>query len=429
MLVAVLTPAVLAALWSFRRQQPSGEMAPPPIDPAYRTTVQPIFDRRCVACHGCFDSPCQLTLQSFAGLDRGANKSIVYFPERAIEARPTRLFQDAQTTRDWQSHFDFFPVVERSRSDDVDRSILWRFVEQRIVDPRGGLFDVDQTTACPRDAAELEKELRAHPERGMPFGFPPLSPNERDALLIWLRGGAGSAPPPEPEGAIAAGEIERWESFLNSDDPRTPLVSAYLFEHLFYAHLYFDDVPGEWFRIVRSRTPTHATIDEIPTRRPFDDPGTKRFYYRLRRIRETLVEKTHAPYALNDAKLERIHELFYRSPWSAPGPAYDRRYDANPFVAFAAIPVRARYQFLLDDAHYHVQTFIHGPVCRGQAALDVIDEHFLIFFLAPESDPAVRDPDALLGVASDLELPAEKGESIAALSPLFDAKELAYLHK
>jgi hypothetical protein len=45
---------------------------------------------------------------------------------------------------------------------------------------------------------------------------------------------------------------------------------------------------------------------------------------------------------------------------------------------------RARYQFLLDDARYHVQTFIHGPVCRGQAALDVIDEQFQIFFLAPE---------------------------------------------
>ena len=48
----------------------------------------------------------------------------------------------------------------------------------------------------------------------------------------------------------------------------------------------------------------------------------------------------------------------------------------NPFVAFAAIPPRARYQFMLDDAGYHVRAFIHGPVCRGQVALNVIDEQF-----------------------------------------------------
>jgi len=32
----------------------------------------------------------------------------------------------------------------------------------------------------------------------------------------------------------------------------------------------------------------------------------------------------------------------------------------NPFVTFAEIPVRARYQFLLDDAEYEIATFIKG---------------------------------------------------------------------
>jgi hypothetical protein len=252
--------------------------------------------------------------------------------------------------------------------------------------------------------------------------------NERDKVAAWVQRGAGGGPLDDHEEAGAARQIEKWEQFLNGSDPRTPLVSAYLFEHLFYAHLYFDDVPGEWFRLVRSKT-SSGPIDEIATRRPYDDPVTRPFYYRLRRIRETLVEKTHAPYPLGDAKLARLRQLFYAPSWSVSGPRpYDPRSAANPFIAFASIPARSRYQFLLDDAHYHVQTFIHGPVCRGQAALDVIDDHFLIFFLAPDSDPAVTDPAYLARVAADLELPAEKGESIAALSPGFEAKELAYLH-
>jgi hypothetical protein len=429
-LTFLLAAAVLALVWWARRPRPSvAEEPPPPIDPAYKAEVQPLFDRRCVPCHACFDSPCQLTLQSFEGFDRGGNKSIVYNPERPIEARPTRMFQDAQTTSAWRTNFGFFPVTDRASPSSPDRSILLSFVEQRLLDPRGGTFDVDKTTECPRDIPELDKEMREHPERGMPFGFPPLLPKERDILRAWVQRGSGSGAVDDHEDAPAARQIAKWEQFLNGSDPRTPLVSAYLFEHLFYAHLYFDEVSGEWFRLVRSRTPSGQAIDEIATRRPYDDPATQPFYYRLRRIRETLVEKTHAPYALGDAKLARLRQLFYEPSWNASGPRpYDPRSAANPFIAFASIPARSRYQFLLDDAHYHVQTFIHGPVCRGQAALDVIDDHFLIFFLAPDSDPAVNDPNHLPRVAADLELPAEKGESIAALSPRFEAKELAYLH-
>lgn len=42
------------------------------------------------ACRACYDSACQLTLQSLEGLDRGGNKTIVYHPQRAVAERPTR---------------------------------------------------------------------------------------------------------------------------------------------------------------------------------------------------------------------------------------------------------------------------------------------------------------------------------------------------
>jgi Fatty acid cis/trans isomerase (CTI) len=420
--------AALAMSWSLRRPPASSPvLTPPPADADYAATIQPIFDHRCVPCHACFDSPCQLTLQSFEGLDRGGNKTVVYHPERRTQTTPTRMFQDAPTTSAWQSQFGFFPVVDRAEPGDLDRSLMWRFVKQRADDPRPAIFDVDTTTTCPDGVAELDSDLHEHPERGMPFGLPPLEKSEQDALASWIRRGAGGITGDPDEGEAAKRAIATWEAFFNDGDPRTPLVSAYLFEHLFYAHLYFADVAGEWFRLVRSRTPSGAPIDEIATRRPYDDPGAGPIYYRLRRIHETLVLKTHAPYELSAAKLARLRHLFYESPWSDGAPFTVDRSSANPFVTFAAIPAKARYQFLLDDAHYHVQTFIHGPVCRGQAALDVIDEQFLIFFLAPESDPAIADAGYLAQIAPDLELPAEKGESIAALSPGFDAKELRYL--
>ncbi len=40
----------------------------------YLSQVQPILNQKCVACHSCANSPCQLDLTSFEGISRGANK-------------------------------------------------------------------------------------------------------------------------------------------------------------------------------------------------------------------------------------------------------------------------------------------------------------------------------------------------------------------
>src|SRR5674476_992690 len=45
---------------------------------SFNKDVKPILDSRCVACHGCYDAPCQLKLGSIDGLDRGATKQLVY---------------------------------------------------------------------------------------------------------------------------------------------------------------------------------------------------------------------------------------------------------------------------------------------------------------------------------------------------------------
>lgn len=171
--------------------------------------------------------------------------------------------------------------------------------------------------------------------------------------------------------------------------------------HWFLAHLGFDELPaGPFFRVVRSKTPPGVAVDEIASRRPYDAPGAARFWYRLLPLEEAIVHKTHIVYPLNDAKMQRLSDLFLTPAWEPTAlPSYGDEAAANPFIAFAAIPSRSRYQFLLDNAQYFVMTFIRGPVCRGQVAVDVIDDHFFVTFLDPDHDPSVLFPAPLPEVA------------------------------
>jgi hypothetical protein len=427
----VATAALSISLVRSRPGATPPPLPPAAVDPLYATSVQPVFDRRCVVCHSCFDSPCQLNLQSFDGADRGGSKAVVYDAARLLPIHPTRMFQDAQTAAEWQQRFGFFPVLARGQGHEVapEASILGRLVEQRrrAADPVA--VDIDAPKTCPVDLPALDAELRSQPSRGMPLGFPPLAEGEARAVEDWLRRGAGRPESPRESDATLA-EIARWESFLNTPDARSRIVARYLFEHLYFGHLSLESAPGEWFHLVRSRTKAPAPADVIATVRPYDDPRTKDFQYRLVRLNATVVEKSHIPYALGDAKLARLRHLFIDADWGPRAvelPSYDAKVAANPFVAFAAIPARARYQFLLDDAYYHVRNFIHGPVCKGQIALNVIDEHFLIFFLSPDADPAVTHPDLLPGLAPELAVPAQGGDGIEAVYARFKLLELGYL--
>ena len=127
------------------------------------------------------------------------------------------------------------------------------------------------------------------------------------------------------------------------------------------------------------------------TRRPYDAPGAERFWYRLQPIEATIVHKTPIVYPLSTAKMHRLSELFLESDWQPTRlPGHEAEQASNPFVSFDQIPARSRYQFLLDDARYFVMTFIRGPVCRGQVAVDVIQDDFFVAFLPPEHRDGIR---------------------------------------
>lgn len=175
--------------------------------------------------------------------------------------------------------------------------------------------------------------------------MPELSNSEHDLLVTWLEKGAQTsdiAPLSQDEKR----NIAQWEYFFNGDSFKQQLTSRYLYEHLFLNHLYFPSDPDtlRFFKLVRSATPPGEEIALIATRRPYDDPNVDRVYYRITPVRSTIVDKTHMPYLLDQARFNK---------WD--------------------------------------QWFIKGPVCRGQLALNVINDHFWVFFVDPQTADNPKD--------------------------------------
>jgi hypothetical protein len=407
----------------------------------FRQQVKPILDSRCVACHACYDAPCQLQLGSYEGITRGANRERVYNATRLFAARPTRLFFDADNNREWRQR-GFFPVLNERKQDDstnLSASIMAQVLalKQAVPGPVEGLlpdrsfdFSLDRQEVCPTLEGWSDYRQR-HPEWGMPFGLPPLTSAESATLLRWLEQGAPPSPVlsanPKTEARVAA-----MEAFLNGKSLKEQLMARYLFEHWFLAHLYFEeDRDKTFFELVRSATPPGQPIRVIASRRPYDDPGVPIVYYRLRPVPSTLVAKTHMPYALGSDRLRRIREWFLEDPYPVTAlPGYDPEKSANPFITFRDIPVRSRYRLLLEDAQFTVMGFIKGPSCRGQTALNVIDDHFWVSFVHPDI-PQIRNSSEFLSEAlTRISLPTAQ-QSNALFSPwlIYSRQQNEYLQR
>jgi hypothetical protein len=393
---------------------------------SYRNDIQPILDHRCVVCHACYDAPCQLKLTAWEGVARGASKEKVYDSARLVEAPLSRLFVDAQTASAWRAH-GFYPVLnERAQTSTANLygSVLYRMLDLKRRQPLPDVkvlptsfdFSLNRDQQC-ASIEEFDQYERKYPLWGMPYGMPGLSEAERATLVRWLEQGApyeGPLPLPPP----VAGQVREWEQFLNGDSLKERLTSRYLYEHLFLAHLHFDSDPdSHYFRLVRSSTPPGQPVREIATRRPYDDPGVDRVYYRLTPERETIVAKTHMPYTLGSERMALWRKLFLAPHYTVDAlPSYAPDVAANPFVAFRELPVNARYRFLLDQAQFTIMNFIKGPVCRGQVALDVIEDQFWVFFVDPRTIGAESDAEFLARQSNNLRLPSEAGSSSLVLT-------------
>jgi hypothetical protein len=387
--------------------------------------VKPILDSRCVVCHGCYDAPCQLKLGSMDGIDRGATKKLVYDAVRLEAADPTRLFIDATNTTDWRKK-DFYPVLNERRDSEVanlDNSMLAKLLELKRLNPQptvgklGDDYDLtfDRELQCPA-ISEFPKYQHEHPKWGMPYAMPGLSIKEEQTIKRWLQEGAKVEPQP-PLSSPTIQAVELWEKYFNGTSLKQKLVARYIYEHLFIGHLHFKGHSNtEFFQLVRSKTPTGQTIEELKTPLPNDDPNGN-FYYRFRPITETIVDKTHFVYELSDEKMQRYDELFFKPDYSVTAlPSYQSEIAANPFKAFVELPLISRHQFLLDDAQYFVSGFIKGPVCRGQVALNSIRDQFWVIFTKPGQISPQVAAAFLARNQQLLDLPAEQGNQINIFS-------------
>ena len=397
-----------------------------PIEPiSYSDQIKPILEHRCTVCHGCYDAPCQLKLSSINGIKRGGNKKIVYDGARIFGMQPTRLGIDATTTEQWRAK-GFHPVINDSSKttntpvQNLEQSLLYKILRQKQLHPqaRAGMlseeFDLSLNRAqvCPT-VDQFQQYAEDHPRWGMPYAMPNLSDQEYKTLVQWLAQGSPVSPAAAPN-QHSREQVSQWESFLNGDGNKQKLVSRYLYEHLFQAHIHFADAPDrEFYRLVRSTTPAGQTIDEIATIRPYDDPGTSPFYYRLRNYTASIVAKDHVVYELSPQKMARYRELFLTDDYSVDRlPSYDSETAANPFKTYQAIPPNMRYRFLLDNAKFFIEGFIKGPVCRGQIALNVIEDQFWVFFFNPDHYIKTDDAEFLKSFSNDLDIPSELGDTL-----------------
>ena len=304
----------------------------------------------------------------------------------------------------------------------LNQSVLYQMLRMKQLSPQqktGRLpesFDLGlgRKQTCPKPDKFNDYESK-FPLQGMPFGMPNLTQEEYETLVQWI---AQGAPLPEDKNpsSVAKAQIQTWESFLNTAGLKSELVSRYIYEHLFQGHLHFEGTGDrEFYRLIRSPNAPGQPSVEIPTVRPYNDPGGS-FFYRLQRYQADIVAKNHVVYKLSGQRLRRYKALFMEPDYTVTKlPSWESEVAANPFKAFAEIPPKSRYEFLLDDSRFFIEGFIKGPVCRGMIALNVIEDHFWVLFIDPEKDPGLQDSMFLENMSDYLQLPTAKEEKVKLL--------------
>ncbi|MEG3756530.1 fatty acid cis/trans isomerase [Pseudoalteromonas carrageenovora] len=401
--------------------------------------VIPVLDTRCVVCHGCYDAPCQLKLSSPEGIDRGLSKDLVYDGTRLLATTPSRLLFDATDTKQWREK-NFTPVLnERAQTEEANLagSVLFNslVLKQSHELPANEVLDDEFDFSLSRSQTcatmgEFDRLADEQPHAGMPYGLPGVSREEFNHLQNWLKDG-GKMSHLKPPSQFDLNKIKGWEAFLNQDSLKYQLSARYIYEHWFLAHIYFTpETPKSFFKLVRSSTPPGEEIKLINTRRPYDDPKVSRVYYRFMQERSTILSKTHLPLELNEAKLLRLYEQFIAPDYTVTKmPSYKAQSASNPFKTFEVIPINSKYQFMLDEAELIIMGFIKGPVCRGQIALNVINDHFWVAFADPDKVATPAVGQMLVQHEDALELPAAEESNALPISSWvkYSVREKKYL--
>ena len=415
-------------------------LPPAPGGVGWRADVQPILQRRCVVCHGCYDAPCQLKLGAWQGVARGASRDNVYDTERLQEAAPTRLFVDAQLPSQWRAK-GFFPVLnERSPTPEAQLagSLLYQtlLLKQRHPLPPGPVlgegfdFSLDRAQSCPR-VEQFEAHARQSPLAGMPYGLPGLQAHEFDTLARWLQAGAafdGDLPltaVQQRAGAGLGGFPERRLEQGAADEPlpvRAPVPGPPALRRRCHA----PRLPsGAVEHAAGPADAAHRVAPAVrrPRRRALLVPARAR-------ARSHPGQDPHALCAEPGAH-GQVPALVPRPTRCASASCRPMRsrWRATPSSPSAQLPVDARYRFLLDEAAVLHHELHQGP---GVPRADGGGRHRgpLLGRASPTPRPMPRrsSGDLLLRQAEQLTLPAAQGSDsglLAAVAAAWRARSAA----
>jgi hypothetical protein len=304
--------------------------------------VASILNSRCIACHSCLESPCQMNLQSLDGVRRGAFHENAYDGLREKAVAPQRMFEDAQSEQQWRSR-GFIDVLA-GHADSIFMKTI-RLTQIRKNQPQ---HTVKESQICPQSSEKLTSSMAT--ELAMPYGLPALATKDQELLNDWIVGGVSESvkrtlPSDLPRKVLD--QIKDWTKLFNAQDLKSRVVARYLYEHLFLAHLYFNESPRSFFRLVRSSTACEKNVTPISTRRPNNDPGVKDWFYCFSLDPATVVYKNHMPYNLSADRLSWLKTNFFSNNWQPTAfPSFEESVAANPLIAFREIPVAARFKFL-----------------------------------------------------------------------------------
>lgn len=365
---------------------------------SYKQHIRPILNKKCLACHACYDAPCQLKMETAEALQRGASTIDVYDGSRLSEIPPTRLGIDAQTVEEWRK-LGFFPIISayNGNKEKPNTALMQKMLDLGHNNPLPANTPIPEqidigfsrVNTCP-SPKQFKQYSESHPNEGMPLAVTGLTNKEYQTLSTWLTEGAQIENKPPTLSRKELKLIHQWEKWLNRENTETKLVSRYLYEHLFLAHLYLNIASTRsaptFFKLIRSLNPPGKPAIPVQATRP-NDAIDKPFFYRLQAITGTIVHKTHIIYPFGKNRIDEYQQLFFKEAWTAKKlPGYSEKEKTNPFITFAEIPAKTRYQFLLNDPVFFIRNFIRGPVCRGQIATDVIRDQFWIMFENPSDE-------------------------------------------
>lgn len=380
----------------------------------YRDKIQPILASRCVSCHSCNSAPCQLNLSSYKGLVRGMSKDNPHSTSlrRSFSEVHRARLEDSFTEEQWRD-LGFYPVLPETR-DAIKDSIFYLALQN---DEEGSPDELekednlslilDELYVCPVNAKEYKAFRSKYAFAHMPLTCDKIPNQEHKLLMQWLEEGT---PGPQKEGlniltrpthtsqsqgelALIEKTVRDFEDYLNPPSMRRRAVARYLYEHFYAVNFHFKVNPGEFYRIVRSRTPAPEPIDLIVTEFITDHPGEEYFYYRMQKVDQVIEMKRHIPMEISEDVFREWDSLFFSSDLKWEYSELWNEYPNNPFEWFVAIPVLARARFVEKYAKTMMQVVARGAICHGSDSSYVSPDYAWFLIFKPESDPTVRIPD------------------------------------